>query len=170
MIDNTSILALTDIIQLPEAERLQAIKDKFSAKSHDELLNLLGNVLNVAVNYAQSCDETLYLHLVTTGDMHPYAIDKLISPSFHGALNGLILAQKAPNQDVLCESCAYRCGTLANHCLSTQSDLAHALELDAVFYCHKDIENLHSPSATDRKRMKPCKGWAQHVKHKGVAA
>ena len=60
MIDNTSILALTDIIQLPEAERLQAIKDKFSAKSHDELLNLLGNVLNVAVNYAQSCDETLY--------------------------------------------------------------------------------------------------------------
>ncbi|WP_065992528.1 hypothetical protein [Acinetobacter defluvii] len=37
MIDNTSILALTDIIQLPEAERLQAIKDKFSAKSHDEL-------------------------------------------------------------------------------------------------------------------------------------
>ena len=171
MIDNTSILALTDIIQLPEAERLQAIKDKFSAKSQDELLNLLGNVLNVAVNYAQSCDETLYLHLVTTGDMHPYAIDKLISPSFHGALNGLILAQKAPNQDVLCESCAYRCGTLANHCLSTQSDLAHALELDAVFYCHKDIENLHSPSATDRKRMKPCKGWAQHVKkHKGVAA
>ncbi len=27
MIDNTSILALTDIIQLPEAERLQAIKE-----------------------------------------------------------------------------------------------------------------------------------------------
>ena len=52
MIDNTSILALTDIIQLPEAECLQAIKDKFSAKSQDELLNLLGNVLNVAVNYA----------------------------------------------------------------------------------------------------------------------
>ncbi len=87
MIDNTSILALTDIIQLPEAERLQAIKDKFSKKSPDELLNLLSNVLNVAVNYAQSCDETLFLHLVTTGDMHPHAIEKLISPSFHGALN-----------------------------------------------------------------------------------
>ena len=29
MIDNTSILALTDIIQLPEAERLQAIKDMY---------------------------------------------------------------------------------------------------------------------------------------------
>ena len=37
MIDNTSILALTDIIQLPESEHLQAIKDKFSAKSQDEL-------------------------------------------------------------------------------------------------------------------------------------
>ena len=167
MNDNTAILALTDIIQLPEAERLQAIKDKFSAKSHDELLNLLGNVLNVAVNYAQSCDETLYLHLVTTGDMHPYALDKLISPSFHGALNGLILAQKAPNQDVLCESCAYRCGTLANHCLTTQSDLAHALESDLVFYCHKDIENLECPTSEDKSRMKPCKGWAQHLKNKG---
>ena len=167
MINNTSILALTDIIQLPEAERLQAIKNSFGDKSQDELLGLLGNVLNVAVNYAQSCDETLYLHMVTNGGMHPYAIEKLISPSFHGALNGLILAQKAPKQDVLCESCAYRCGTLANHCLTTQSDLAHALESDAVFYCHKDIENLDCPTSEDKKRMKPCKGWAQHVKNKG---
>ena len=169
MIDNTSILALTDIIQLPEAERLQAIKDKFSEKSHDELLNLLGNVLNVAVDYAQSCDETLYLHLVTTGGMHPYAVEKLISPSFHAALNGLILADKAPKQDILCESCAYRTGTLANHCLTTQSDLAQALELSAVFFCHKDIENLDIPTSIDRKRMKPCKGWCQHVKKKGAA-
>ncbi|MFW2064992.1 hypothetical protein ACG905_17305, partial [Acinetobacter ursingii] len=83
MIDNTAILALTDIIKLPEAERLQAIKDKISAKSQDELLNLLVNVLNVAVNYAQSCDETLYLHMVTNVGMHPYSIEKLISPSFH---------------------------------------------------------------------------------------
>ena len=166
LIDNASILAITDIIQLPEAERLHAIKDQFTEKSHDELLNLLSNILNVAVDYAQSCDETLHLHLVTTGGMHPYSVEKLISPSFHGALNGLILAEKAPNQNVLCESCAYRRETLANHCLTTQSDLAYAFESDAVFYCHKDIENLDTPSVADRKRMKPCKGWAQHVKPK----
>lgn len=167
MIDNTSILALTDIIQLPEAERLQAIKDNFSAKTHDDLLNLLGNVLNVAVNYAQSCDETLHLHLVTTGDIHPYTVEKLNMPNFHGALHGLILAQKAPKQAVLCESCAYRCGTLANHSLGTQGDLAHAIKNGEVFYCHKDIENLDCPTSEDRKRMKPCKGWAQHIKQSG---
>ncbi|WP_215900693.1 hypothetical protein [Acinetobacter sp. TUM15064] len=42
------------------------------------------------------------------------------------------------------------------------------MESDAVFYCHKDIENLDCPTSEDKKRMKPCKGWAQHAKkHKG---
>ena len=169
MFDKQSILALTDIIQLPEADRLQAIQAQFGGKSNDELLVLLNSVLNISVNYAASCDETLYLHLVTSGDMHPHAIEKLISPSFHGALNGLILAKKAPNQKVLCDGCAYRHGTLANHCLTTQSDLMTALNSESIFYCHEGVENLDVPTEKDRKCMKPCKGWAQHVKNRGAA-
>lgn len=169
MINENLVVALADIIQLPELERVQAIKDKFSHQSQDELLTLLGNVLNVSVNYAQSCDEAIFLHLVTAGDMHPYSVEKLISPSFDTALKGLILADKAPNQEVLCESCAYRCGTLANHCPTTQADLDHAIEIGNIFYCHKEMENLNEPSIEDRKRMKPCKGWAQHIKNLNVA-
>lgn len=170
MIDTASILALTDIVKKSKAERLNAVKEMFAKKSKDDLLALFCNVLDVGVDYAESCDETLYLHLVTTGDIHPYTVEKLNMPSFHGALNGLILAQKAPKQAVLCESCAYRCGTLANHSLNTQADLAHAIESGEVFYCHKDIENLDCPTSEDRKRMKPCKGWAQHIKESGEKA
>ncbi|WOE40093.1 hypothetical protein [Acinetobacter chinensis] len=164
MIDNTLILALTDIIQLPEAEGLQAIKDKFSDKSLPDLLQLVSEVLAISVSFTDACREALELHLVTVGDVHPHTVEKLIMPTFHGALNGLILAQKVQNQEVLCESCAYRPGTLANYSLGTQSDLSVALSMEKIFFCHKDIENHDCPSLADRKRMKPCKGWAQHVK------
>jgi len=162
MIDHQFILTLTDLINLPEAERVEPIKALFASKSQDEGASLFATLLNVADQYAKACDEAVWLHLVQEG-VHPYKIEKLITPSLHGALNGLILADKAKNQDACCESCAYRCGTLANACLTTQADLAHAIENERVFYCHKDIENLDYPTEEDRKRMKPCKGWAQHV-------
>ncbi|MCG2572266.1 hypothetical protein LVY74_01675 [Acinetobacter sp. ME22] len=170
MMDTTLILALTDIVQKPKAERLNAIQAIFADKSKDEVLAAFHSVFWTGVDYAASCDETLHLHLVTTGDIHPYTVEKLNMPSFQGALHGLILAQKAPKQAVLCESCAYRCGTLANHSLTTQADLAYAIKNEKVFYCHKDIENLDCPTSEDRKRMKPCKGWAQHIKESGEKA
>lgn len=165
MIDKTSILALTDILVLPIDQRLQAVKDNFSNKNTDDLLELLFTLINVSDDYTNACDEAIELHLSIYSDMHP---DKLSfnKPSFHGALNGLILSSKAPNQNVLCESCAYKQGTLANSSLSTQSDLAYAIGNCATFYCHKNIENIECPSEEDRKRMRPCKGWAQHVKNR----
>ncbi|MCU4436123.1 hypothetical protein KTH93_11650 [Acinetobacter bereziniae] len=165
MIDNTLILALTDIIQLPEAERSQAIWDKFSDISADELLEIIVTLINVSDGYAHACDEAIELHLSIYSDMHP---DKLSynKPSFHGALNGLILSSNASNQDIICDGCAYKKGTLANSSLSTQSDVAYAIGNCAKFYCHKNIENIDCPSEEDRKRMRPCKGWAQHVKNR----
>ncbi|WP_336982434.1 hypothetical protein [Acinetobacter modestus] len=167
MTDNTSILALTDILLLPVDERFHAIKEKFAQKTNDELLELVSTLINVADVYTNACDEAVELHLSIHSDVHP---DKLNynKPSFHGALNGLILARKAPNQSVLCHSCAYKQGTLANSSLSTQSDVAYALSECATFNCHQNIENLDCPSAEDIKRMRPCKGWAQHVKMRGA--
>ncbi len=166
MIDNASILALTDVLLLPVDERLEAIKDKFSLKTTDELLELVNTLINVADTYTHACNEAVELHLSIHSDMHPDKLD-YNKPSFHGALNGLILAQKAPNQSLLCHSCAYKQGTLANCSLSTQSDVAYALSECATFYCHQNIECLEHPTDEDRKRMRPCKGWAQHVKNRG---
>jgi hypothetical protein len=162
MIDHQFILTLTDLINLPEAERVEPIKALLASKSKDEVAILFATLLNVADQYAKACDEAVWLHLVQEG-IHPYSIEKLITPSLHGALNGLILADKAKNQDICCESCAYRRGTLANSCLTTQANVAYAIKDEHIFYCHKDIENLDCPTSDDRKRMKPCKGWAQHV-------
>ncbi|WP_417211998.1 hypothetical protein [Acinetobacter venetianus] len=145
-------------------ERLAALKEKFACMAKDDLLGILAGVLNISCDYAASCDETLELHLVTTGDLHPYTVEKLITPSFEAAINGLKISKKAPNKSVLCESCAYRCGTLANHSSSTQADLAYAIESKAIFYCHQEIENLDYPTEEDKKRMRPCRGWAQDVK------
>ncbi|MGA4854156.1 hypothetical protein ACPC5U_12890 [Acinetobacter haemolyticus] len=166
MIDNASILALTDILQLPVDERLQAIKEKFTHKTTDELLELLDTLINVADSYINACDEAVELHLSIHSDMHPEKLN-YNKPSFHGALNGLILARKAPNQDVLCHSCAYKQGVLANTSLSTQSDVAYAMSECATFYCHQNIECIERPTDADIKRMRPCKGWAQHVKSRG---
>lgn len=166
MIDNTSILALTDILQLRVEERLRAIKDKFSQRTSDELLELVSTLFNVADNYTNACDEAVELHLSIYSDMHPEKLN-YNKPSFHGALNGLILARKAPNQSVLCHSCAYKQGTLANTSLSTQSDVAFAMSECATFYCHQNIECIERPTDADIKRMRPCKGWAQHVKNRG---
>ena len=158
------ILSLSEIAQMPQGERQAAFKEKFGTLAQDELLSVFSAVLDVTVSYAESCNEALFLHLVTTGDFHPHAVDKLNLPSFHTALKGVLIAQHAPNQDVLCDSCAYRCGTLANHSECTQADLEYALSVENTFYCHKEIENLDCPTEVDRKRMKPCKGWAQHIK------
>lgn len=167
MIDNTSILALTDILLLPVDERLQAIKDKFAQKSSDVLLELVNTLINVADDYTAACDEAVELHLSIYSDIHPEKLN-YNKPSFHGALNGLILARKAPNQAVLCHSCAYKQGTLANTSLSTQSDVAYAMSECATFYCHQNIESIECPTDEDIKRMRPCKGWAQHVKNRGT--
>jgi len=167
MTDNASILALTDILLLPVDERLQAIKDKFAQKTTDELLKLVSTLINVADDYTNACDEAVELHLSIYSDMHPEKLN-YNKPSFHGALNGLILARKAPNQSVLCHSCAYKQGTLANTSLSTQSDVAFAMSECATFYCHQNIECIEHPTDADIKRMRPCKGWAQHVKSRGA--
>lgn len=163
MTDNASILALTDILLLPVDERSQAIKEKFALKTSDELLELVSTLINVADVYTHACDEAVELHLSIHSDMHPEKLN-YNKPSFHGALNGLILARKAPNQSVLCHSCAYKQGTLANTSLSTQSDVAFAMSECATFYCHQNIECIERPTDADINRMRPCKGWAQHVK------
>ncbi|WP_151765828.1 hypothetical protein [Acinetobacter colistiniresistens] len=144
--------------------RTAALREKFGNLGQEDLLNVIDGLVTVGVDYASSCNDTLHLHLVTTGDMHPYAVDKLNMPSFVAAIKGLRLVEKAPNQNVLCESCAYRCGTLANHSDTTQADLEQAKRDKAIFYCHQEIENLDNPTAEDRKRMRPCRGWAQDVK------
>lgn len=160
---------LIEILNVPKACRHQAIHEKLSSKSHDDLIKILEVLMTVSENYAESCDEALYLHLVITGDMHPHSIEKLISPKFDAALKGLLLSEKAPNQDVLCDGCAYKEGTLANHCSTTQSDLSSALNEGKIFYCHEGFERLDVPTKKDQKCMKPCKGWAQHIKNVGKA-
>jgi hypothetical protein len=101
----------------------------------------VSTLINVADVYTNACDEAVELHLSIHSDVHP---DKLNynKPSFHGALNGLILASKAPNQSVLCHSCAYKQGTLANSSLSTQSDVAYALSECALSIVTKILKTL----------------------------
>lgn len=145
-------------------KRSEIVKEKFSNFDKPELLKVIDGLISLGCDYAASCDETIFLHLVTEGDLHPHEVEKLNAPSFLGAVKGIRIAKNAPKQAILCESCAYRCGTLANHSIHTQHDLAHAKDCEAVFYCHKDIENLNCPSEKDKRRMRPCRGWAQEVK------
>lgn len=161
------ITSLSYVIQLEKHQRFKALCQAFSGLNKDELLKVLDGVINVGCDYATSCDEAVFLHMVTTGEMHPYSVEKLNMPSFQAAIKGLYLAKRAPNQSVLCESCAYRCGTLANHSETTQADLEYAKANETIFYCHQDIENLNHPTREDRKRMRPCRGWAQDVKRTG---
>lgn len=144
--------------------RSKAVTERFGDCRREELLTVIDSLLNIGCDYAASCDETLYLHLVTVGEMHPYTVEKLNMPSFLGAIHGISLAKKAPNQLILCESCAYKCGTLANSSKATQADLSYAKECQEIFYCHQEIENLENPTEEDKKRIRPCRGWAQDIK------
>lgn len=159
------ILVLADALQKSECERGHFIKENLAILEKAELMELLINVLNVGNQYAASCDEALWLQVVTRCDVHPDRLD-YNHPAFSGALKGLIIAGKASKKDQLCKSCAYREGTLANHSLSTQDDLAFAIADEAIFYCH---ENIVDGQKLDMGKVRPCRGWAQHIKNRGAA-
>lgn len=140
---------------LPADTRLDYLKQNLSTLSSDDLIAVIDNVMQVATDYTSSCDEAVWLHLMCNGQ-YPDTFDRLNVPSFSAAIKGLTLIDIAINTSKLCDTCAYRAGTLGNHSQTTQSDVEHALADGAVFYCHNDAKGT--------VKMKACQGYVQHNK------
>lgn len=135
--------------------RLDYLTQNLGHLSSSDLIAAIDSVITVASDYASSCNEAVWLHLMVNGQ-YPNGVDHLNVPSFSAAIKGLTLIDIAINTSKLCDTCAYRAGTLGNHSQTTQSDVEHALADGAVFYCHNDAKGT--------VKMKACQGYVQHNK------
>lgn len=146
---------LSEAVSLADKERLDFIRFYLIDRSSSDLISVISDLMSVAIDYTSSCDEAIWLHLMCNGQ-HPDAFDRLNVPSFSAAIKGLALIDIATDKSKLCDTCAYRAGTLGNHSETTQSDVETAMANGAVFYCHND--------QTSTVRMKACQGYVQHRK------
>ena len=144
---------LSQATSLTGTERLNYLFQNLSHLSSYELVAVIHDLMSVAIDYTSSCDEAVWLHLVTNGQ-HPDAFDGLNMPSFSAALKGLDLIDVAIDTSKLCDTCAYRAGTLGNHSETTQADVKTAMANGKVFYCHDDEAGT--------VKMKACQGYVQH--------
>lgn len=159
------VKAMNQIIGLPAKDRHLKIHEQFNHLDKQQLLQIICALTDVTIDYTQSCDEAVWLHLIGKGDYHPHAIDDLNLPSLAGSLNGLLLDEFAPVKKGLCSTCAYRRGTLGNSSTSTQADVDYAFLMDTSFSCHKQADQAGGINDEVKSCLKPCKGWIQHKKY-----
>lgn len=155
------IQVVIDACDIEKSKRDDFIKSSLAHCSQAELVDLVNELLGASISFTEACDETMWLHLMNEG-LHPRSIEKLNMPTFKGALQGLELDKLASNKSKLCQTCAYRTGTLGNCSESTQSNVEYSIYSGSIFYCHTDSEK-----GTTRKN-KACQGYAQHLKQLGV--
>ncbi|PAU79204.1 hypothetical protein [Halomonas salipaludis] len=129
------------------------------------LLEMVADLVTLADQVIDNGREHAVDLLIQETDMHPYSAEKLNYPSLKGALVGLEAAERVPAhaRDRVCPGCAYRPGSVANQCFTTQTDADCVLESGDAFLCHaRGLDDV-----TDEP-TRPCIGHAyaarQHAK------
>lgn len=145
-------LAALAVMALPD--RLAYIKQLRRDHGVAWVQNLFAQSLGVANSVADNCRDMAEFVAITQGEMHPHTAESINMPTMLGAAMGAKNAVGV-NQSPICEGCAFRVGTHANQCVSTQSDVVD-VELDAgeLFQCH--MEGLTENGTP----TKACAGWA----------
>lgn len=64
--------------------------------------------------------------------------DNTNRPSLKGMLQGILLYMQVSDKTGLCDTCAYRMGTLGNTSMPTQTIVSTAYVWGLDFYCHKE--------------------------------
>ena len=130
------------------------------------LLELVADLVTLADQVIENGREHAVDLLIQETGLHPYEAEKLNYPSLKGALIGLEAAERVPAhaRSRTCPGCAYRAGSVANQCFTTQSDTDSVLESGDVFLCHARGVDEVSGEPT-----RPCIGHVyaarQHEKH-----
>ena len=158
--------ALQAVVFTEEREaRVEALL-RFGAEAGARpLLELVADLVTLADEVIDNGREHAVDLLIQETDLHPYSADKLNYPSLKGALIGLEAAERVPDhaRERVCHGCAYRAGSVANQCFTTQSDADSVLENGEAFLCHaRGIDDVSG------EPTRPCIGHSyaarQHAK------
>jgi hypothetical protein len=141
---------LLGALHLPERERTETLVRFLDGPNASRLLS---QFMGLAAGVYQNAREFMEIEIVVQTGEYPHSVEKWNFPTLTGALLG-IRTSHGVKQDGLCEGCAFRLGTHANQCESTNIDArGQCAPGEPPFLCHmtEDGKEPHSP----------CVGWAR---------
>jgi len=154
--------ALAGLAVLATSDRPEFIERLQQRHGPAWVVDLFAQAMAVANSVVEKNREMAEFVAITKGKMHPNQAERINLPTILGAALG---AKNAINADtsVICEGCAFRLGSVANQCVSTQADVRYVeLEGDSRFLCHMNgLDESGNPT-------KACPGWAKFQKGGGT--
>lgn len=128
----------------------------FKSADNDYLAEMIMGLIELSGSVIENHDSMIRTVAEVNHGMPPSVSEKINLPDLVGALMGISIASGI-DQDKVCESCAFRLGSIPNQCSSTVNDVFYCAEGDSDFMCHENIGD-------DGKCTRACKGYAQYLK------
>lgn len=144
---------LKGLCLLPGDIRLQGLQKAAKEHGRDEVIKWFAEFMGLANSVIANNRDAIEEFRIMPGEVHPERASNINLPTVLGAMLGIELAcsSKARGR---CGGCAFRIGSLANQSPTTTDDALYALEEDAKFWCHEDLDEHGNPT-------KLCPGWAE---------
>lgn len=154
--------ALSAVVFTSDREaRIEALLSFGAEAGARALLELVADLVTLADQVIDNGHDHAIELMIQESGLHPHDAEKINYPSLKGALLGLEAAERVPDhaRARVCPGCAYRAGSVANQCFSTQSDVETVLEDGAAFLCHaRDLDRVTG------EPTRPCIGHAYAVR------
>lgn len=140
-IDPTDAQLLAGMTVADHDDRVALMTKFFAERGTVGVIDLFSQFIGLSMSVSENTQEAVELVLITTGDWHPHAAEKINIPSIQGALLGVGVAASIAKDAGACGGCAYRLGSIANQCASTVLDCNSTVENGDKFYCHEKLDS-----------------------------
>lgn len=138
---------------MPVDLREEVIIGLMKRRGQKAVIRMFANFMGLANSVVANMRDAIEVYAIVEGDMHPHSAEQLNLPDIFGACNGAGLTDRI-DQSKLCDTCAFRLGTIANQCAPTTCDADYCAHPgERPFLCHEHEEG-EEPS-------KACAGFAQ---------
>ena len=104
-----------------------------------ELTDAFVQFLRLAASVEANARDTHEFYFIVDQDVHPHSVEQMNLPTLLGALKGATQCVQKETKG-MCGGCAFRLGSIANQCLSTQVDTEFVAQERDRFMCHERMD------------------------------
>lgn len=141
---NAEQLELLTAALKADADERKKILFAFAQDDMESLVEVFAQFVELTKSVEENARGFMECMLCAYGNYTPRSAADTNFPSIEGAIEGAKLARKPAKG--MCDSCAFRLGTVPNQCLPTIADANQALgTIAAQFMCHYDLDENEEP-------------------------